>query len=43
LENYAALDRLLKAEEDLVALAYRSFISEMVSVQEQVRQEVIFL
>jgi len=43
LENYAALDRLLKDEEDLVAQAYRSFFSEMVSVEEQIRQEVIFL
>jgi hypothetical protein len=37
------LDRLFKAEEDLVAQVYRSFISEMVSVEEQIRQGVIFL
>jgi hypothetical protein len=43
LENYAALDRLLQDDDDEVAQAYRSFFTEMVAVEERIRQEVVFL
>jgi hypothetical protein len=43
LENYAALDRLLRDQEDDVCRAYLAFFSEMVNVIEKVREEVIFL
>lgn len=43
LENYAALDQLLKDDSDEVAIAYRDFFSEMVMVEESIREEVIFL
>lgn len=43
LENYAALDRLLRAKDDAISQAYTTFMSEMVNVSERVRDEVIFL
>lgn len=43
LENYAALDRLLKDEEDEVAQTYRDFFSGMESIEERIREEVVFL
>lgn len=43
LENYAALDRLLRDEEESVCQAYREFFSEMALVIERIREEVIFL
>ena len=43
LPNYAALDRLFHDEGDPVAAAYQNFFSEMVDVQDMVREEVVFL
>lgn len=43
LENYAALDRLLRNQEDPVAQAYLSFIKDIQDVSEKVRHEIIFL
>ena len=43
LENYAVLDRLLKDDADEVAQAYRSFFSEIMAVEERIREEVVFL
>jgi hypothetical protein len=43
LENYAALDRLLRHQEDEIGKAYVSFFSEMPIVKETIREEVIFL
>jgi hypothetical protein len=43
LENYAALDRLLRDEEDEVSQAYIAFFAEMPHVTKKVREEVVFL
>jgi hypothetical protein len=43
LENYAALDKLLRDENDEVAQAYKSFFSAMPVVTEKIREEVQFL
>jgi hypothetical protein len=43
LENYAALDRLLRDQEDSVAQAYDAFFSAVPVMKEKVRQEVIFM
>lgn len=43
LENYAALDRLLRDQGDEVCQAYTGFFSEMPVVVERIREEVIFL
>ena len=43
LEDYAALDRLLKDREDPVAKAYDAFFSTMLDVDSSVREEVAFL
>lgn len=42
LQSYAALDRLFHDEEDPVAAAYTAFFSEMVDVEDMIREEVIF-
>lgn len=42
LENYTALDRLLRDREDSVAQTYQSFFSQMLTVTERIREEVIF-
>ncbi|MFN2164727.1 MAG: hypothetical protein ACK2U9_00520 [Anaerolineae bacterium] len=42
LENYGALDRLLGSDDDPVALAYRTFFSQMVDVSERIREPVLF-
>lgn len=43
LEDYAALDRLMRSEHDEVALAYRAFFAEMTHVADKIREEVLFL
>lgn len=43
LENYAALDRLLRDKTDPVSQAYNAFFSEMPTIHEKIREEVIFL
>jgi hypothetical protein len=43
LEDYAALDRLLRSPEDEVARAYRAFFSNMMHVTDKIREEVLFL
>jgi hypothetical protein len=43
LNDYAALDRLLRHKEDEVAVAYQSFFSQMPLVIDKVREEVVFL
>lgn len=42
-DDYAALDRLLKDLQDPVAQAYRDFFQDMVDVNESLREEVLFL
>jgi hypothetical protein len=42
LENYAGLDRLLHDREDPVSQAYRTFIAQMSSVKDTIREEVVF-
>ena len=43
LEDYAALDRLMRSEHDAVALAYRAFFADMTHVTDKIREEVLFL
>ena len=43
LENFAALDILLKDRENEVSKAYHNFFSEMVNVHDKVREEVEFI
>jgi hypothetical protein len=43
LENYAALDRLLRDPEDRVGQAYTAFFSEMPVVHDRVKVEVLFI
>lgn len=43
LENYAALDRLLRDETDEVCNAYVDFFSHMEQVTDKIREEVLFL
>ena len=43
LENYAALDKLLRDENDEVAQAYKTFFSAMPVVTEKIREAVLFL
>lgn len=43
LENYAALDRLLRTPENPVCQVYLAFFSQMPEVIEKVREEVVFL
>lgn len=43
LENYAALDRLLHDKTNGVCQAYLAFFSEMPTVNDKIREEVIFL
>lgn len=43
LENYAALDRLLRNREDEICQAYISFFSDMPVVIERIREEVLFI
>ena len=42
LDSYSALDRLLRDQENPVAQAYQSFFSQMLTVTEKVREEVVF-
>jgi len=43
LENYAALDKLLRDENDEIAQAYKTFFSAMPAVIEKIREAVVFL
>lgn len=43
LENYAALDRLLRDKTDEVSQAYIDFYSAMPRVVDKIREEVVFL
>ena len=43
LENYAALDKLLRDDGDEVAQAYKTFFSIMPFVTEKIREAVTFL
>ncbi|MEZ4713630.1 MAG: hypothetical protein R3A44_40960 [Caldilineaceae bacterium] len=43
LENYAALDRLLRNAEDEICKAYVDFFSQMEQVSDKLRGEVLFL
>lgn len=43
LPNYAALDRLLHAQEDPVHQAYVAFFGDMTAVQDRIREQVAFL
>jgi len=43
LENYASLDRLLRNTDNPVAQTYRAFFSELPTVVEKIREEVVFL
>lgn len=43
LENYAALDRLLRNPKDEVSAAYTDFFSTMPTVVQKLREEVAFL
>lgn len=43
LENYAALDRLLRDRSDEVSQAYVGFFSEMPKVVDKIREEVVFV
>jgi hypothetical protein len=42
LENYAALDRLLKDRDDPVSKAYLAFFPKMAAIEDWVREEVYF-
>ncbi|WP_420643224.1 hypothetical protein [Candidatus Leptofilum sp.] len=42
LRNYAALDRLLHAQEDPVSQAYNLFFSQMPVVKDKIREQVDF-
>lgn len=42
LPDYASLDRLLHADEDPVSRAYQAFFSDMVDVEDVIREEVLF-
>ena len=43
LENYAALDRLLRDRSDEVSQAYVGFFSEMANVRDKIREAVAFM
>lgn len=43
LENYAALDRLLRDKNDEISQTYTSFFSEMKNVTDKIREEVVFI
>jgi hypothetical protein len=43
LEDYAALDKLLRDRENEVSQAYRDFFSHMPLVVDKIREEVLFL
>lgn len=43
LENYAALDRLLRDKSDAVSQAYNDFFTAMPRVVDKIREEVVFL
>jgi hypothetical protein len=43
LEDYAALKKLLRNDEDEVAKAYRDFFAQMPVVAEKIREEVVFV
>ena len=43
LPDYAALDRLLRNQDDPVSRAYNTFFSEMPVVKDKIREEVAFL
>lgn len=43
LSGYEGLERLFHDQEDPVSQAYTNFISEMVDVEDFVREEVVFL
>ena len=43
LEQYAALDRLLRDRSDEVSQAYIGSFTEMIHVKDKIREEVVFL
>jgi hypothetical protein len=43
LENYAALDRLLRDRSDEISRAYIGFFSEMANVRDKIREEIVFM
>ena len=43
IEDYGSLDRLLHAQDDPVSSAYNEFFSQMVNVEEILREQVLFL
>ena len=43
LPDYAALDRLLRVQEDPVSQAYTAFFGQMAVVKDKIREEVAFL
>ena len=43
LENYAALDRLLRDRSDEISRMYVGFFSEMANVRDKVREEIFFM
>ena len=43
LENYAALDRLLRDRSDEISRTYVGFFSEMANVRDKVREEIFFM
>lgn len=43
LENYAALDRLLRDRSDEISQAYVGFFSNMANVRDKVREAVLFM
>lgn len=43
LEDYAALEKLLRDPENEVARAYREFFAQMPLVVDKIREEVVFL
>jgi hypothetical protein len=42
IEDYGSLDRLLHAQDDPVSAAYNEFFSQMVDVEEIIREQVLF-
>lgn len=43
LENYAALDRLLRDHDDPISQTYAAFFGAMAAVRDKIREEVIFM
>ena len=43
LENYAALDRLLRNRSDEISQTYVGFFSAMANVRDKIREEIVFM